>query len=74
MTPSWITTDSRRMLTIRDVAALLGISTRSVERIIVAKDIRATRIGASVRVSQGELNAYIAAHTTNLIGERRQAV
>ena len=42
-------------LTIRDVAERLQISPRSVSRLIVTGELKAIRIGRSVRITEGAL-------------------
>ena len=47
-------------LTIREVAKRLAVSTRSVHRLIAAGDLPTHRFGKSVRVSELDMERYIA--------------
>ncbi len=44
---------------VSDVAALLGVHTRTVRRLIMRGELVARRIGRSVRVSERDLQAYL---------------
>ncbi len=48
------------LLTIQAVADLLGVSTRTVRRLIAAGALMPHRIGGSLRVSEDDLRAYLA--------------
>lgn len=50
------------LLTVKEVAALLKLSTRSVRRRIAEKVLPCIRIGRSIRVSKQDLDRYIAAN------------
>ena len=52
------TTDDR-FLTVREVAALMRVSTMTVYRLIKAGDLAATRVGRSYRLRQTEIDAYL---------------
>jgi len=45
---------------IAEVAALLGVSTRTVRRLIAGGDLLAHRIGRSLRISEADLSAFLA--------------
>lgn len=47
------------LLTVQAVAELLGISSKTVRRLIARGDLAAHRIGGSLRVSEGDLRAYL---------------
>jgi excisionase family DNA binding protein len=48
------------LLSVRAVAELLGVSTKTVRRLIGRGDLAAHRIGGSLRVSEADLRAYLA--------------
>ena len=48
-----------RLLTLKEVGFILGLSERSVRRIVQAGDLRAIRIGGSPRVRSADLRAYL---------------
>jgi excisionase family DNA binding protein len=48
-----------RLLLIDDVANGLGVSTRTVRRLIARRELVACRLGRSVRVHPDDLAAYI---------------
>ena len=45
---------------VADVAAFLGVSTRTVRRLIAGGDLAVHRIGRSLRISEADLSAYLA--------------
>lgn len=47
------------MLTVGDVAQQLGVSDKTVRRLVAAGDLIAYRIGGSIRVKQADLDAYL---------------
>ena len=49
----------QRLLTIKDAAAVLQVSDKTVRRWIDAGDLVAHRIGRQWRVSQGDLETFI---------------
>lgn len=50
-----------RLLTVEEVSGCLGISVRTVRRLIEQKDLPIHRIGRSIRISSKDLERYIAA-------------
>ena len=54
--PPWI---PRRLLTVKEVADLLHLSTRQVRRMIAQNDIQAVRLGRSVRIRPEALAATL---------------
>jgi excisionase family DNA binding protein len=48
------------LLTVRDAAARLNVSTKTIRRRIVDGDIAVVRIGRSVRIDQRALERYVA--------------
>lgn len=49
-----------RMLTLDDVAALLAVSRRTIERLIAAGDLpKQVKIGASSRMPEADVHRYI---------------
>jgi excisionase family DNA binding protein len=48
-----------RLLTIKDVAELLQMSTRTIHRLVACGDLAVIRIGRSVRVSEEALNTLL---------------
>lgn len=51
------------MLTIKDVSNSLNVSDRTVRRLIDSGQLRAAKIGGSVRIDEQELRAYIGRST-----------
>ena len=49
------------LLTLDQVADRLQVSRRTVERLVAAGRIRIVRIGRAIRVTERELEAYVAA-------------
>jgi excisionase family DNA binding protein len=52
-----------QLLSVKDTATYLSVSSRTVRRLIDKGDIPIVRIGGSIRISVGALNAYIALRT-----------
>jgi excisionase family DNA binding protein len=48
-----------QIYTVRDVAELLKVSPRTVERLIAQKQLRALHIGRRLRVTHDSLQAYL---------------
>ena len=48
-----------RMLTMDEVAERLRLSRRQVERLITSGELAARRIGRSVRITEGNLTAFV---------------
>ena len=53
-----------RMLTMDEVAERLRLSRRQVERLITSGELAARRIGRSVRITEGNLTAFVNDTTT----------
>jgi excisionase family DNA binding protein len=51
-----------RFFTIADVAEQLDVATRTVRRWINSGDLVAHRFGGVVRIAEGDLRAFLAAH------------
>lgn len=52
----------KRMLSIVEVAEILGVSSRWVRRAIAAKQIPHVRLGRLVKIEAADLEAFVAAH------------
>ncbi|MBR0673836.1 helix-turn-helix domain-containing protein [Neoroseomonas soli] len=50
-----------RLRSLGEVADYLGVSIRTVRRLIVRGELRAHRVGRSLRIQDAELAAYVAA-------------
>lgn len=50
----------RKFRTIYETAELLGVSSRTVTRLIQSGDLRAHRVGRAVRISDADLDAFLA--------------
>ena len=48
------------LLDARDVASRLGISIKTVRRVIAAGDLPSHRIGRLIRIIEGDLHMYVA--------------
>ena len=48
-----------RLLTVREVAAALRVSTMTVYRLIRAGELRALRVGHSYRIRESDVDAYL---------------
>lgn len=55
---------SAKYLTVRQVATILQLSAKSVYGIVSSGDLPAYRVGGAVRVSQADLDDYLAARRT----------
>ncbi len=53
-----------RFLTVQEVADLMRVSSMTVYRLIKAGDLAAVRVGRSFRVSEPDVDAYLAARYT----------
>jgi excisionase family DNA binding protein len=53
-----------RFLTVQEVADLMRVSSMTVYRLIKAGDLPAVRVGRSFRVSDADVDAYLAARYT----------
>lgn len=49
----------QHLLTVREVAEEMRVSTMTVYRLIKAGDLHATRVGRSYRLREGEVEAYL---------------
>lgn len=49
-----------RFLTVAEVAEIMRVSTMTVYRLIKAGDLRAVRVGKSYRLSEDEVDRYLA--------------
>ena len=49
-----------RFLTVQEVAQLLRVSSMTVYRLIKAGDLRAVRVGKSYRLSEDDVDRYLA--------------
>jgi excisionase family DNA binding protein len=54
--------DRLQFLTIAEVAERLRVATRTVRRWIAAGELVAHRFGASVRIAEADLRAFVALH------------
>ncbi|MFF9781469.1 excisionase family DNA-binding protein [Streptomyces nigrescens] len=59
-----------RLLTVEQVAERLGTSVRFPRRLISERRITFVHVGRHVRIPEGELEDFIAHHTTNPISRR----
>lgn len=57
------------LLTMDEAAEYLGISRRTLDRLMVENDVRRVHIGQAVRIPVSELDHFIATHLTNEYGE-----
>ncbi|MFO1537302.1 MAG: helix-turn-helix domain-containing protein [Actinomycetota bacterium] len=53
-----------RFLTVQEVADLMRVSSMTVYRLIKAGDLSAVRVGRSFRVSEADVDAYLASRYT----------
>ena len=56
-----------RLLTVEEAAERLGTSTRFVRRLIFERRIAFVKVGRHVRITPGDLDAYIAAGRVDAI-------
>jgi excisionase family DNA binding protein len=59
-----------RMLSLAEVAGVLGVSVGTVRRLVGSQEMASHRIGGVVRVSEGDLDAFLAARRVASRGER----
>ena len=52
------------LMTVREVAETMRVSTMTVYRLIKSGDLRALRVGAHFRIRRVDLDAFLEAHTT----------
>ncbi|MEW2438953.1 helix-turn-helix domain-containing protein [Streptomyces caniferus] len=64
-------TPTDRLLTVAEVAHLLGTSERFPRRLIAERRIRYVKVGRHVRIPQTALDAYIAARTVEPVRRPR---
>lgn len=57
-----------RLLTVDEVAAVLGTTARFPRRLIAERRIRFVRIGRHVRIPECELKAFVESGTVNPVG------
>jgi excisionase family DNA binding protein len=53
-----------RFLTVAEVAQILRVSTMTVYRLVKAGQLGSTRVGKSYRISEGDLDRYLASRYT----------
>jgi excisionase family DNA binding protein len=56
------------LLQVDEVAALIKVSNKTVRRWIAANELAVVRLGRSVRVSEAELERFVAARTSSTAG------
>ena len=59
-TPNAAPSPLPRLLSVREVAAYLGVCTKTVRRLIAAGALPTTRIGHHLRIVEADLAAYLA--------------
>jgi len=57
-------TERPRFMTVAEVAQLMRVSTMTVYRIIKAGDLPATRVGKSYRITETDVDDYLAGRFT----------
>lgn len=57
------TVPERPLLSIRDVAARLSVSEKTVRRLIASGELPALKVGGRLRVDDGELRAWLYAES-----------
>ena len=62
-----------RLLTVDEAAERLGTSTRFVRRLIFERRIAFVKVGRHVRITPGDLDAYIAAGRVDALRGRAEA-
>jgi excisionase family DNA binding protein len=55
--------DEHRLLTVREVAEAMRVSTMTVYRLIKAGELRAIRVGKHFRIRESDLSGYLDAQT-----------
>lgn len=56
--------ERRQFMTVAEVAALMRVSTMTVYRLIKAGDLAAVRVGKSYRITEDDVDIYIASRYT----------
>ena len=62
-----------RLLTVEEAAERLGTSTRFVRRLIFERRIAFVKVGRHVRITPGDLDAYVAAGRVDVLRRRAEA-
>ena len=62
-----------RLLTVEEAAERLGTSTRFVRRLIFERRIAFVKVGRHVRITPGDLDAYVAAGRVDALRQRAEA-
>jgi excisionase family DNA binding protein len=62
-----------RLLTVDEAAERLGTSTRFVRRLIFERRIAFVKVGRHVRITPGDLDAYVAAGRVDVLRRRAEA-
>lgn len=62
-----------RLLTVDEAAERLGTSTRFVRRLIFERRIAFVKVGRHVRITPGDLDAYVAAGRVDALRQRAEA-
>lgn len=62
---------AERFLSADEVADMLNVSRRTVERLTAERELPAVRIGRSVRYKPSAVERFIAAHTHNAVERGR---
>ena len=57
------------LLQVKEVAALVRVSNKTVRRWIAANELAVVRLGRSVRVSEAELARFVAAKTSKVTAD-----
>jgi excisionase family DNA binding protein len=63
-----------RLLTVQQVAELLGTTVRFPRRLIEERRIEYVKVGRHVRISEGVVHAFVAAHTVMPTARRLRRV
>jgi excisionase family DNA binding protein len=62
-----------RLLTVEEAAKRLGTSTRFVRRLIFERRIAFVKVGRHVRITPGDLDAFVAAGRVDALRRRAEA-
>ena len=62
-----------RLLTVDEAAERLGTSTRFVRRLVFERRIAFVKVGRHVRITPGDLDAYVAAGRVDVLRQRAEA-
>jgi excisionase family DNA binding protein len=62
-----------RLLSVEEAAERLGTSTRFVRRLIFERRIALVKMGRHVRITPGDLDAYVAAGRVDALRRRAEA-